>query len=59
MGGKAAAIAMKRFVKPKLAVPCHYGSFGIIDQTPDLFLAEMTGSDIAVRAPKVGEAFAV
>ncbi len=59
MGGKTAAIAMKRFVKPKLAVPCHYGSFGIIDQTPDLFLAEMAGSDIAVRAPKVGEAFAV
>lgn len=56
MGGRLAAVAMRRFVKPKVAIPCHYGSFPMIDQTPDLFVNEMEGSGIAVKLPAPGQA---
>ena len=46
MGGVVAALAMTRFVKPKTAMPCHYGSFPIIDPTPDTFVAGMKDSGI-------------
>jgi len=55
MGGRLAAVAMRRFVKPKVAIPCHYGSFPMIDQTPDLFMNEMEGSGIAVKLPAPGQ----
>lgn len=56
MGGKVAALAMTRFVKPKLAVPCHYGSFPIIDQSADIFVVGLKGSDVQAVVPKKGEA---
>ena len=59
MGGKVAALAMTRFVKPKLAIPAHYGTFPIIDQNADAFVAGMKGSGIEVILPKKGEAFAI
>lgn len=54
MGGKVAALAMTRFVKPKVAVPCHYGSFPIIDQNADAFVAALAGSDVKAVVPKKG-----
>ncbi|MGO4831148.1 metal-dependent hydrolase, partial [Rhizobiaceae sp. 2RAB30] len=39
--------------------PCHYASFGIIDQTAEKFVAGMEGSKTRVALPKVGEAFAI
>ncbi len=60
MGGKIAGVAVKRFFKGlKTAVPCHYGSFPIIDQTPDKFVAEMKDSDVKVVVPEKGKAFDV
>lgn len=59
MGGKTAALAMTRFVKPKLAIPCHYGSFPIIDQTADAFVAALEGSEVEALVPKKGEAVEV
>jgi L-ascorbate metabolism protein UlaG (beta-lactamase superfamily) len=56
MGAKTAALAMTRFVKPKIAIPCHYGTFPIIDQNADAFLAALKGSDIQALVPKKGEA---
>ncbi len=56
MGGRAAALAMTRFVKPKLAIPCHYGSFPIIDANADAFLAGLKGSDVQALVPKAGVA---
>jgi L-ascorbate metabolism protein UlaG (beta-lactamase superfamily) len=44
MGAKHAALAMTRYVKPKVAIPCHYGSFGIIDQTADAFVDALAAS---------------
>jgi len=55
MGAKTAALACKRFFQFETVIPCHYGTFPIIDQTPDKFIAEMT-NDI-VRVPEVGVSF--
>jgi L-ascorbate metabolism protein UlaG (beta-lactamase superfamily) len=55
MGAKAAALAMGRYVKPKIAIPCHYGSFPIIAATADAFVAEMVWQHVKVMVPKPGE----
>ncbi|KQY19183.1 MULTISPECIES: metal-dependent hydrolase [Rhizobium/Agrobacterium group] len=59
MGGAVAALACQRFFKFATVLPCHYGSFGIIDQTPDLFIAGMDGASAKVEAPAVGGIVAV
>ncbi|KRE16523.1 hydrolase [Bosea sp. Root381] len=59
MGGKVAALAMTRFVKPKVAIPCHFGTFPIIDQNADAFVAGLKGSAIEAILPRKGEAFAI
>ena len=56
MGGAVAALACRRFFKFETVVPCHYGSFPIIDQTPDKFVEGMKGTATKVLVPKVGEA---
>lgn len=56
MGGKTAALAMTRFVKPKVAIPCHYGTFPIIDANADAFVAGLKGSDVQALVPNKGEA---
>ncbi|MFD1696830.1 metal-dependent hydrolase [Roseibium aestuarii] len=55
MGGKLAAAACKRFFDFDTIIPCHYGSFPIIDQTPDLFISELgdLGSRVKVAVPGV------
>jgi L-ascorbate metabolism protein UlaG (beta-lactamase superfamily) len=55
MGAKTAALACKRFFKFETIVPCHYGTFPVLDQTADKFIAEMGGG--AVLVPKVGVPF--
>lgn len=59
MGGAVAALACRRFFNFEAVVPAHYGTFGIIDQTPDKFVAGMEGASTKVLTPKVGEAFEV
>ncbi|MCV9997385.1 metal-dependent hydrolase [Pararhizobium sp. YC-54] len=54
MGGAVAALACQRFFKFATVMPCHYGTFGIIDQTPELFIAGMEGAATKVEAPAVG-----
>jgi L-ascorbate metabolism protein UlaG (beta-lactamase superfamily) len=56
MGGKTAALAMTRFVKPKVAIPCHYGTFPMIDQNADSFVAGLKGSNVQALVPKKGQA---
>ena len=55
MGGAVAALACQRFFKFRHAVPCHYGSFPIVDQTADKFVSGMDGSQTRVDVPKVGQ----
>ncbi len=59
MGGKTAALAMTRFVRPKTAIPCHFGTFPIIDQNADAFVAALKGSDVKALLPKKGEAIEI
>jgi L-ascorbate metabolism protein UlaG (beta-lactamase superfamily) len=51
MGPETAAFAIKRFFKPKAVIPCHYGSFPIIEPNADRFVAAMEGSGIQVIVP--------
>ena len=50
MGAKTAALACKRFFNS-----CHYGTFPVLDQTADKFVAEMGGNRVVV--PEVGVPF--
>jgi L-ascorbate metabolism protein UlaG (beta-lactamase superfamily) len=55
MGGAVAALACRRFFKFQAVLPCHYGTFPMIDQNPDKFVEGMAGSTTKVLTPKVGE----
>jgi len=44
MGARQAAMACRRFFKFRRIIPCHYGTFPVLDQTADKFLKEM-GAD--------------
>jgi len=50
-----AAIAVQRFLKVETAIPCHYGSFPIIETTADKFVAEMKGHATKVVVPDKGK----
>jgi len=56
MGAKTAALAVKRFFQLETVIPCHYGSFPIIDQSADKFVAEMKGASTKVIVPEKGKA---
>jgi L-ascorbate metabolism protein UlaG (beta-lactamase superfamily) len=59
MGAKSAALAIKRFFTLDAVIPCHYGSFPIIDPNADKFVAEMKGAATKVIVPEKGKAFSV
>ncbi len=55
MGGAVAALACRRYFSFAKVLPCHYGSFGIIDQTPAAFLEAMEDDASLVATPRAGE----
>lgn len=55
MGGAVAALACRRFFSFSRILPCHYGSFPIIDQTPDAFVEAMEDTAAHVATPKSGQ----
>jgi L-ascorbate metabolism protein UlaG (beta-lactamase superfamily) len=59
MGAESAALALHRFLKPKVAIPCHYGTFPIIAPNADRFIEAVAthGDHVRVVVPKIGEAF--
>src|ERR1044071_3546756 len=59
MSPVTAAIAVKRFIKPGTVIPCHYGSFPIIEQNADAFVAEMKGDKAKVIVPEKNVPFTV
>jgi len=59
MGAATAAMATKRFFKLDAVIPCHYGSFPIIDATADKFVAAMRGHATKVIIPDKGKAVEV
>ncbi len=54
MGARTAAFACKTYFNFEKILPCHYGTFPIIDPSPDKFVAEMASDNIVVS--NVGEA---
>jgi L-ascorbate metabolism protein UlaG (beta-lactamase superfamily) len=59
MSPVTAALAVKRFLNVETVVPCHYGSFPIIEPNADKFVAEMKGDPAKVIVPEKGKAFSV
>jgi L-ascorbate metabolism protein UlaG (beta-lactamase superfamily) len=59
MSPATAALAVKRFFKLEAAIPCHYGSFPIIEVNADTFVAEMKGHATKVVVPEKGKPFSV
>lgn len=57
MSPATAALAVKRFFKLDAVIPCHYGSFPIIEANADTFVAEMKGHPTKVIVPDKGKAF--
>jgi L-ascorbate metabolism protein UlaG (beta-lactamase superfamily) len=51
MGPEVAALAVQRFFKLKAAIPCHYGSFPMIEQSADRFVAALEGKGTQVIVP--------
>lgn len=56
MGARSAAMACRRFFKFRRIVPCHYGTFALLDQSADKFVAEMAGDGGKVLVPEKGKA---
>lgn len=56
MGPEVAALAVRRFLKPKVVIPCHYASFPPLVADADGFVAAMEGSGIQVVTPHKGTA---
>ena len=54
MGGKAAALACNRFFDFETIIPCHYGTFPILDQTADTFIGALGASASRVKLPQPG-----
>jgi L-ascorbate metabolism protein UlaG (beta-lactamase superfamily) len=59
MSPATAALAVKRFLKLEAVIPCHYGSFPIVEPTADTFVAAMQGHATKVIVPEKGKPVAV
>jgi L-ascorbate metabolism protein UlaG (beta-lactamase superfamily) len=59
MSPVTAAIAVKRFFKLEAVIPCHYGSFPIIERNAEKFVAAMKGHPTKVLVPEKGRAITV
>ncbi|NIX77138.1 metal-dependent hydrolase [Microvirga terricola] len=51
MGPEVAALAVDRYFKLKAAIPCHYGSFPVLEPTADKFVAALDGKGTQVIVP--------
>lgn len=54
MGADGAAYSLRHLLKPRVAIPCHYGSFPMLAGSADTFVAAMEGSGIQVLIPHGG-----
>jgi len=58
MGPRAAALALKRFLPSvRVAIPCHYATFGLLLPDASGFVKEMEGANARVLVPEKGMAF--
>ena len=57
MGGAVAALACRRYFDFETIIPCHYGSFPVVEATPDAFLTAMEDERGRVNVLAPGESF--
>lgn len=57
MSPETAALAVRRFLNVKIAVPCHYASFPPLVQDAGGFVAALEGHPTKVMVPRSGESF--
>jgi len=55
MGGAVAALSCKRYFNFSTIIPCHFGTFPIIDSNPEKFLKSMDDDVSKVKVLSVGE----
>ena len=55
MSGQMAALAVTRFFHFETVVPCHYGTFDVLDPDASHFVAAMQGHAAKVAVPRIGE----
>jgi L-ascorbate metabolism protein UlaG (beta-lactamase superfamily) len=57
MDGRRGALAVRRFLPSvKTAIPCHWGTFGLLASTPEAFVKGMEGASAKVVVPEKGVA---
>jgi L-ascorbate metabolism protein UlaG (beta-lactamase superfamily) len=59
MNPTTAALAVKRFFQLDAVIPCHYGSFPIIEKSADGFVAAMKGHRTRVIVPEKGKSVTI
>jgi L-ascorbate metabolism protein UlaG (beta-lactamase superfamily) len=59
MSPRTAALAVQRYFKLKAAIPCHYGSFPIIEPDATAFVKAMEGNQTRVIVPEKNRAVEV
>jgi len=55
MDGPMAALAVKRYFNFDTVIPCHYGTFGVIDPDASRFVAAMDGAKTRTQVMTPGE----
>jgi L-ascorbate metabolism protein UlaG (beta-lactamase superfamily) len=55
MGGAVAALACQRFFRFDTVIPCHFGTFPMIDPTAEKFVTGLEGSGVDVALPAIGQ----
>lgn len=55
MGGAVAALACRRFFRFGTVIPCHFGTFPLLDASAEKFTAGMKGADARIVLPAIGK----
>lgn len=59
MGGQNAAFAVKKYFNFEVVIPCHYKTFGVLDQNADVFESAMKESSTKVVTLEVGDKYKI
>jgi L-ascorbate metabolism protein UlaG (beta-lactamase superfamily) len=57
MGARTAAYAVNNFFDFDIVVPCHYATFGLLDQSADNFKSQVTKASTKILVPEKGVPF--
>jgi L-ascorbate metabolism protein UlaG (beta-lactamase superfamily) len=59
MNGPTAALAVRRYFDFRHVIPMHYGTFPIIDPTPEAFVRHMEGATPQLHTPAIGQSLSL